>query len=52
MDEPPAIFEQDDAADLAADAEAIAELDAGMFISHADMKAWLLTWGKQGRLSD
>jgi predicted transcriptional regulator len=52
MDEPRAIFEQDDAADLAADAEAIAELDAGLFISHANMKAWLLTWGKQAEVSD
>ncbi|WP_293676775.1 hypothetical protein [uncultured Phenylobacterium sp.] len=41
------IFEDDSAADQAADAEGIAELDAGKVIDHASMKAWLETWGKR-----
>jgi predicted transcriptional regulator len=32
--------------DEAADAEALADLDAGRIIGHEDMKAWLRTWGK------
>ncbi|MBU1376694.1 MAG: CopG family transcriptional regulator [Alphaproteobacteria bacterium] len=39
------IFDEADTDDEAADAEALAELDAGRVISHDDMKAWLLTWG-------
>jgi predicted transcriptional regulator len=41
----PAIFETvDEADDAAADAEGIADLDAGRVISHDAMKAWLLSW--------
>ncbi|MBO9559652.1 MAG: CopG family transcriptional regulator [Caulobacter sp.] len=32
-------------ADMAADAEGLADLDAGRVISHEAMKAWLLSWG-------
>jgi len=32
-------------ADIAADAEGLADLDAGRVISHEAMKAWLLSWG-------
>jgi predicted transcriptional regulator len=46
MGEPQPIFDDQDIDDIAADAEAIAELDAGLAISHEDMKAWLETWGK------
>ncbi len=40
----PSIFETaDDAADEAADAEGIADLDAGRVISHHAMRDWLLS---------
>ncbi len=42
----PAIFDEtDDAADTAAIAEGIADLEAGRVISHDAMKTWLLSWG-------
>lgn len=42
----PSIFDDDDAAaEAAADAEGLADLDAGRVISHERMKAWLLSWG-------
>ncbi|HZZ32833.1 MAG TPA: CopG family transcriptional regulator [Phenylobacterium sp.] len=41
----PSIFEEADAADAAADAEGLADLDAGRVVSHERMKAWLLSWG-------
>jgi hypothetical protein len=47
MGKPQPIFEDNSADDHAADAEAIAELDAGQTIDHASMKAWLETWGKR-----
>ncbi len=43
----PAIFET---VDEAADAEGIADLDAGRVISHDAMKAWLLSWGTPNKL--
>lgn len=47
----PAIFEDvDEAADEAADAEGIADLEAGRVISHEAMKAWLLSWGTPNKL--
>ena len=46
MGKPQPIFEDSDADDQAADAEGLADLDAGRIISHEDMKAWLATWGK------
>ena len=40
------IFDEIDVdADMAADAEGLADLDAGRVISHEAMKAWLLSWG-------
>jgi hypothetical protein len=47
MDKRPPEFESSDADDRAAEAEAIAELDAGLFISHEDMRAWLEIWGQE-----
>lgn len=42
----PSIFDEIDIdADRAADAEGLADLDAGRVISHEAMKAWLLSWG-------
>ncbi len=38
----PSLF---DDIDEAADARADADLEAGRVISHAAMKAWLLSWG-------
>ena len=41
-----ALFDQvDDVAEAAADARAEADVEAGRTISHAAMKAWLLSWG-------
>lgn len=46
MKSEPSIFDDDDvAAEAAADAEGLADLDAGRVISHERMKAWLLSWG-------
>jgi predicted transcriptional regulator len=40
-----AIFDDiDQAAEDAADAEALADLDAGRTISHQAVKRWLLSW--------
>lgn len=48
----PAIFEERDAAlEAAADAEGLADLDAGRTIDHAAMKAWLQSWGSPDELS-
>jgi len=42
----PSIFDEvDQAAEEAADAEALADLDAGRVISHAAVKRWLESWG-------
>ena len=47
----PALFDEvDEATEAAADAEAIADLDAGRFISHEAMTAWLRSWGKKEKL--
>ncbi|WP_184721238.1 hypothetical protein [Caulobacter sp.] len=46
MGKPQPIFDEDEAADIAADAEAIAEMEVGQGIPHENMKAWLLTWGQ------
>ncbi len=37
--------ELDEAAEAAADAEALAQLDAGKGIPHEEVAAWLDTWG-------
>jgi len=40
------IFDEIDIdADMAADAEGLADLDASRVISHEATKAWLLSWG-------
>lgn len=49
MNPEPPIFDDDDDADAAAYAEAIVELDAGLFIPHEEMVAWLKTWGKSDK---
>ena len=42
----PSIFDQpDDAADEAAMAEGEADADAGRVVPHAEVAAWLETWG-------
>ena len=42
----PSIFDEiDEAAEAAADAEGIADLDAGRFVPHEEVAAWLATWG-------
>ena len=42
----PSIFDEVDVdADMAADAEGLADLEAGRVIGHDAMKAWLLSWG-------
>jgi predicted transcriptional regulator len=47
----PSIFDEiDTAADAAADAEGLADIDAGRTISHDAMKAWLLSWGTPDEL--
>ena len=35
----------DDAAEADADAEGLADIEAGRVIPHADVAAWLETWG-------
>jgi predicted transcriptional regulator len=46
----PSIFEEADADDVAADAEGLADLDAGRVVTHDRMKAWLLSWGTPDEL--
>jgi predicted transcriptional regulator len=36
--------------DDAADAEAMADYEAGRFISHEAMRAWILSWGTESEL--
>ena len=50
MKSEPSIFEEADAADAAAEAEGVADLDAGRVVPHERMKAWLLSWGKPDEL--
>ncbi len=42
--------EIDDAAEDAADTRAMADLEAGRVVSHAAVKAWLLSWGRADEL--
>ncbi len=45
------IFDEIDTdADAVADAEGLADIDAGRTISHEAMKAWLLSWGTPDEL--
>ena len=42
----PSIFDQvDDESETAADAEGLADLEAGRVVPHAEVAAWLDTWG-------
>jgi predicted transcriptional regulator len=38
------------AADAAADEEAMSDYEAGRFISHEAMRAWILSWGTPDEL--
>lgn len=52
MKSEPSIFDEiDDVADAAADAEGLADLDAGRVVTHDLMKAWLQSWGTPDELS-
>lgn len=47
----PSIFDEiDQAAEDAADAEALADLEAGRTISHTAVKRWLESWGSPDEL--
>jgi predicted transcriptional regulator len=48
MDRPePSFFDElDEAAEAAADAEGFADIEAERLIPHAEVAAWLDTWGK------
>ena len=45
-DTDPSFFDEiDEAAEAAADAEGLAQLDAGEGVAHEDVAEWLKTWG-------
>jgi predicted transcriptional regulator len=45
-DTDPSFFDEiDEAAEAAADAEGLAQLDAGEGVPHEEVAAWLKTWG-------
>ena len=46
----PVDIDEDEAAEAAADAVAIAELDAGRFVSWEAVKPWMLSWGTDHEL--
>ncbi len=51
VDTEPSLFDEiDPEAEAAADAEGLADLDAGRTISHAAMNRWLLPWGTPDEL--
>ena len=41
----PSIFEIDEEAEAAADAEGLADIAAGRVVPHEEVAAWLNTWG-------
>ena len=41
----PSIFETDEEAEAAADAEGMADIAAGRVVPHEEVAAWLDTWG-------
>ena len=43
--DPPFFDEIDEAAEMAADAEALAEMDLKGGVPHEEVRAWLDTWG-------
>jgi predicted transcriptional regulator len=48
--EPSNLDDIDDAAEAAADAEGLADLDAGRVVSGEAVKRWLRSWGAADRL--
>lgn len=46
----PSIFEIDEEAEAAADAEGMADVAAGRVVPHEDVAAWLDTWGTPAEL--
>ncbi len=45
-DSDPSFFDEiDEAAEIAPDAEGLAQLDAGKGVPHAEVSAWMETWG-------
>lgn len=51
LEHEPSIFDEvDQAAEDAADAEAVADLDAGRTISWEAVKRWLESWGTDNKL--
>jgi predicted transcriptional regulator len=48
--EPSNLDDIDDAAEAAADAEGLADLDAGRVVSGEAVKRWLRSWGTADRL--
>jgi predicted transcriptional regulator len=40
----PSILQDDDEADARADAEAMADYEAGRFVDHETVRAWILSW--------
>ena len=51
VDSEPSIFDNmDEAAEAAADAMAVAEIEHGQFVSHEEVTAWLQSWGTPNKL--
>jgi predicted transcriptional regulator len=46
----PSLFDETEAEAAAADAQGLADIEAGRVISHKAMKAWLMSWGEPGEL--
>ena len=46
----PSLFDETEAEAEAADAEGLADIEAGRVIGHEAMKAWLLSWGTPDEL--
>ena len=47
----PSIFEIDEEAEAAADAEGMADIAAGRVVPHEEVAAWLDTWGTPDEVS-
>lgn len=46
MNPEPSIYDEvDEEAEADADAEGLADIEAGRFVPHEEVKAWLETWG-------
>jgi predicted transcriptional regulator len=44
----PSIYKVDEEAEAAADAEGLADIEAGRVVPHDEVAAWLETWGTPG----